>query len=229
MIRTIFKDLGLADYKKAWDIQQEFHNACLKQKMEAEDEREQYLLFCEHPHVYTLGKSGTYGNLLIPDEFLQKINATFYRIDRGGDITYHGPGQIVGYPIFDLEELGFGIRSYIEHMENSIISTLSVFGIKGGRLEGATGVWITGENNGIEKICAIGVKVSRMVSMHGFALNVNTNLDYFRYINPCGYQDKGVTSISRILGKELDMEEVKEVLKTELAKEFGLSFLESGK
>lgn len=221
MITTKYIDLGLIDYNEAWQKQQEYHKYSMGEKLSGTADREQYLLFCEHPHVYTLGKSGAFANLLIPDEFLKKINASFYKIDRGGDITYHGPGQIVGYPIFDLEELGLGIRSYIEKMENAIIGLLKRYGIEADRLEGATGVWLKQEGNPVsEKICAIGVKVSRMISMHGFALNVNTDLNYFSYINPCGFADKGVTSMSKILNQKIDIEEVKKALKTEIEKEF---------
>lgn len=228
MIATTFIDLGLTDYKKAWDFQLEKHGLCMKEKLQGKEDRDQYLIFCEHPHVYTLGKSGTQGNLLIADEFLEKINASFYRIDRGGDITYHGPGQIVGYPIFDLEEMNIGIRAYIEKMESAVIRLLDDFGVKAGRLEGATGVWISRKDNPVtEKICAIGVKVSRMISMHGFALNVNTDLNYFNYINPCGFADKGVTSLNRILGKTIDINMVKDKLKNELEKEFNLSLANS--
>ncbi len=221
MITTKYIDLGLIDYNEAWQKQQEYHKYSMGEQLSGTADREQYLLFCEHPHVYTLGKSGAFANLLIPDEFLKKINASFYKIDRGGDITYHGPGQIVGYPIFDLEELGLGIRSYIEKMENAIIGLLKRYGIEADRLEGATGVWLKQEGNPVsEKICAIGVKVSRMISMHGFALNVNTDLNYFSYINPCGFADKGVTSMSKILNQKIDIEEVKKALKTEIEKEF---------
>lgn len=225
MIKTHFLNLGLIDYKQAWDKQQELHKNCMEARLADNTDREQYLIFCEHPHVYTLGKSGATANLLIPDEFLKKINASFYRIDRGGDITYHGPGQIVGYPIFDLEELNLGIRMYIEKMENAVIRMLDYFGISAGRLEGATGVWVNdSEMTASQKVCAIGVKVSRMISMHGFALNVNTNLDYFKYINPCGFNDKGVTSMSKLIGDELDMDLVRSKLKHEMEKEFSLIF-----
>ncbi len=220
MTKTQFIDTGLINYQKAWDYQKELHEKLLIQKQKEIENIEQYLLFCEHPHVYTLGKSGQRQNLLIPDAFLKKINAEFYKIDRGGDITYHGPGQIVGYPIFDLEAINIGIRIYIEKIENAIIHSLDHFGLKTGHLEGATGVWLKKEEEQSVKICAIGVRISRMISMHGFALNVNTDLNYFNHINPCGFSDKGVTSMKNELGYELNIEEVKSVLLKNIEKEF---------
>ncbi|MBM3436074.1 MAG: lipoyl(octanoyl) transferase LipB [Bacteroidetes bacterium] len=182
-----------------------------------------YLLFCEHPHVYTLGKSGKSANLLVDENFLLSKGATFYKTDRGGDITYHGPGQIVGYPVFDLEFFGMGIKQYIHNLEEAIIRTLAGFSIKGERLPGATGVWLDVNNPArTRKICAIGVKVSRSVTMHGFAFNVNTNLDYYGYINPCGFTDKGVTSMKKETGFEMDMEPVKKNLLKNFAEVFGL-------
>jgi len=171
------------------------------------------VFLCEHPHVYTLGKNGQVNNLLIHEEFLKKMDATFYKIDRGGDITYHGPGQLVGYPILDLENHGGSLKRYIYQMEEAIIQTLAHFGIDGNRLEGATGVWLAANTQAARKICAIGVRASRFVTMHGFALNVNTDLSYFNYINPCGFVDKGVTSMQKELGKTLDLRIVKEVFK----------------
>ncbi len=228
---TIFEDLGQKDYKDAWDYQEEQFNRIVNAKLynrknpEAPETIEHHLLFCEHPHVYTLGKSGQANNLLIQDELLKKINATFYKINRGGDITYHGPGQIVGYPILDLEQLQLGVRQYINRLEEAIIATLRLFGLDGDRLEGATGVWLETGTPNARKICAIGVRASRYVSMHGFALNVNTNLDYFNYINPCGFVDKGVTSMENELGHAMDMEEVKLRLKNNLKEVFGLEFV----
>jgi lipoyl(octanoyl) transferase len=173
-----------------------------------------FFLLVEHPHVYTLGKSGDEKNMLIHGDFLKKIEATFYKLDRGGDVTYHGPGQIVGYPIFDLEYYNIGVRQYIERMEDAIIATIAEFGLEGGRKEGATGVWLdAGHKVRARKICAIGVRVSRYVTMHGFALNVNTDLRYFNYINPCGFVTYGVTSIQQELGHPVDMTQVKELLK----------------
>jgi len=181
---------------------------------------EQYLLFCEHPHVYTLGKSGDEANLLIHKEFLAKISATYYKTNRGGDITYHGPGQIVGYPIVDLDALGIGLKQYIHLMEEAIIKLLSTYGITATRMEGATGVWLDVDHPvKARKISAIGVRSSRFVTMHGFALNVNTNLEYFTYINPCGFETKGVTSMQKESGSALDMEKVKLALSEILLKD----------
>jgi lipoyl(octanoyl) transferase len=225
---TIFEDLGVMDYKEAWDYQEQQFERIIECKLFNRENPTNsevivhHLLFCEHPHVYTLGKSGQANNLLIQDDFLKKINATFYKINRGGDITYHGPGQIVGYPIFDLEQMKLGVREYIFKLEEAIIQTLKPFGIMGERLDGATGVWLETKTTGTRKICAIGVRASRYVSMHGFALNANTNLDYFSHINPCGFIDKGVTSMQKELGEEVDIEEVKSSLKENLKSIFGL-------
>lgn len=216
-----FINLGVKEYKLAWEIQEKFHREIVEAKGSGNFEAGK-LIFCEHPHVFTLGKSGEQNNLLINDDFLKKINASYYKSDRGGDITYHGPGQIVGYPIFDLEALHTGVKEYIHRMEDSIIKTLEEYGIKSSRLEGATGVWIDLNTPKARKICAIGVKVSKAVTMHGFALNVNTDLNYFSYINPCGFVDKGVTSMKKELGKELAFNEVEEKLKNNLAESFGL-------
>ncbi len=219
-IRIPFRDLGRIDYKAAWDLQEKSLEEVVARKGNSGDRGfpgGQVVYFCEHPHVYTLGKSGKNNNLLIQDEFLKKIHADFYRIDRGGDITYHGPGQIVGYPVIDLESLGIKVREYIRLLEESVIQTLEYFGIRSGRLEGATGVWLDAETPArTRKICAIGVRVSRYVTMHGFALNVNADLRYFEYINPCGFTDKGVTSMQRELGREMDVQEVSKVLKERL-------------
>jgi lipoyl(octanoyl) transferase len=172
-------------------------------------ESENYLLFVEHPHVYTLGKSGDEQNLLLNYIQLQAKEATFFHTDRGGDITYHGPGQLVGYPIFDLENFGIGLRKYIFLMEEAIIKTIAEYGLTGSRDEKATGVWLDAGISHARKICAIGVKSSRFVTMHGFALNVNTDLTYFQHINPCGFTDSGVTSIEKELGAKQDFEAVK--------------------
>ncbi len=226
-------DLGLIDYKKAWDYQEDIFSEFLKIKSKNRDlpENDQIeisnkLIFCEHPHVYTLGKSGQQNNLLISDELLKKIEATYYKINRGGDITYHGPGQIVGYPIIDLERFNLQVKQYIANLEQSIILALAEFGIRAGRLPGATGVWLDSDNANARKISAIGVKASRFITMHGFAFNVNTNLDYFNYINPCGFVDKGVTSMEKELGKKVDYEMVKDVLKSKIAEVFGMSLKE---
>jgi lipoyl(octanoyl) transferase len=216
-------DLGLKEYKAAWEIQEKYHHEIVEAKSSGNFEPGK-LIFCEHPHVFTLGKSGQQNNLLINDEFLKKINASYYQSDRGGDITYHGPGQIVGYPIFDLEALHSGVKEYIHRMEDSIIKTLADYNISASRLEGSTGVWLDVNTPKARKICAIGVKVSKAVTMHGFALNVNTDLNYFSYINPCGFVDKGVTSMKKELGKEISLSEVEDKLKNNFVELFGLSF-----
>nr|WP_321406792.1 lipoyl(octanoyl) transferase LipB [uncultured Carboxylicivirga sp.] len=226
---TIFEDLGISDYKKVWDYQEELFAKVVDTKLYNREnlnvlkEVVNHLLFVEHPHVYTLGKSGVQNNLLINEQFLKQINATFYKINRGGDITYHGPGQIVGYPIFDLEMMELQVKSYIHNLEESIIETVAEYGIEGERLEGATGVWLDTKVPGkARKICAIGVKASRYVSMHGFALNVNTDLNYFNHINPCGFVDKGVTSLQKELDRSLDIVEVKDILLKKISKIFNL-------
>jgi lipoyl(octanoyl) transferase len=210
-----FVDLGLKDYKECWDYQESLLADVTADKLTArKPSAKNYFLLVEHPHVYTLGKSGDEKNLLAHDEFLEKIQATFYKINRGGDITYHGPGQLVGYPIIDLEYYKIGVREYIEKMEDAIIKTIAEFGLTGGRKEGATGVWLDATHKvRARKICAIGVRVSRYVTMHGFALNVNTDMRYFNYINPCGFSAFGVTSIQQELGREIDMQQVINILK----------------
>jgi len=218
-----YQDWGLIDYGLAWEKQRKLWNNVKESKFSSSDKKSKinYLIFCEHPHVYTLGKSGNNNNLLIPDSFLSKINAKYFHIDRGGDITYHGPGQIVGYPIIDLENFNLGIKSYIILLEETIIKFLSKYGIKAGRLDKATGVWLDANTANARKICAIGVKVSRWITMHGFAFNINTDLNYFSYINPCGFTDKGVTSMSKELGYRLDFEKIKQELVFEFEKTFG--------
>lgn len=211
-----YRDLGKIEYGTAWDYQEERFNKLVANKREPGPGKQpqQYLLFCEHPHVYTLGKSGDEANLLIREEFLKKINATYFKTNRGGDITYHGPGQIVGYPIVDLESLGIGLKQYISLLEDAIIELLKNHGISAARMEGATGVWLDVDHLvKARKICAMGVRSSRYITMHGFALNVNTNLDYFTYINPCGFETRGVTSMEKELGKSLDFEQTKLELK----------------
>jgi lipoyl(octanoyl) transferase len=195
-----FIDLGTKDYKETWDYQENLLKSVMGQKADnSKKENCGYLIFVEHPHVYTLGRNGESNNLLISEPFLKKINATYYKINRGGDITYHGPGQLVGYPIIDLDKLGIGVKEYIHKLEEVIMLTLEDFQIKATRLDGATGVWLDVGTPKARKICAIGVRVSRSVTMHGFAFNINTNLQYFNYINPCGFQDKGVTSLEKEL------------------------------
>jgi len=188
------------------------------------------LIFVEHPHVYTLGQNGSEDNLLIDHIQLQTRDAKFYRTNRGGDITYHGPGQIVGYPIFDLEVIGISLKEYIHRLEEAIIMTVSHFGIPASRLDGATGVWLDADKKGkSRKICAIGVRASRYVTMHGFAFNVNTDLTYFNYINPCGFTDKGVTSLQKELGANQDFEDVKLLVRNNLQKVFGLTWIKQKK
>ncbi len=210
-----FIDLGLKDYKDCWDYQEERLAEVTADKQALKNpSAKNFFLLVEHPHVYTLGKSGDEKNLLAHGDFLKKIEATFYKINRGGDITYHGPGQLVGYPIIDLENYKIGVREYIEKMEDAIIATIAEYGLTGARKEGATGVWLDATHKvRARKICAIGVRVSRYVTMHGFALNVNTDMRYFNYINPCGFSSFGVTSIQQELGREISMDEVKSVLK----------------
>ena len=222
--RIPFRDLGLIDYKKAWDLQEKTLDSVVQEKLKDGNgafPKDQVVYFCEHPHVYTLGKSGENTNLLIPDAFLKKIHASFYKIDRGGDITYHGPGQIIGYPVIDLEAVGIKVKDYVWRLEESVIRTLDHYGIRSERLEGATGVWLDTDKAGkSRKICAIGVRISRYVTMHGFAFNVNTDLRYFQYINPCGYTNMGVTSLQQELGREMNFREVSNVLKEKLSEVF---------
>ncbi len=229
--KVIYKDLGIIAYKNAWDYQRELFDDICRLKLQPGYETGEdlttpnFLLFCEHPHVYTLGKSGSEQNLLVDFIQLQAKNAEFFHIDRGGDITYHGPGQIVGYPILNLEYFVTGVRDYIYRLEESIILFLDHFGLMATRLEGATGVWLDVDTPLVRKICAIGVRTSRWVSMHGFALNVNTNLEYFNYINPCGFTDKSVTSMEKELGRQLDYEYAKAILKDKIAAVFGMEIV----
>ena len=203
------KHLGRTEYSEAWEIQKRLFEELLRQKREGAPE-ELYLLFVVHPHVYTLGKSGHESNLLVNEQFLKQIGATYFHTDRGGDVTYHGLGQLVGYPILDLEHIGVSLRDYIWSIEESIIRTVAEYGIMADRLEGATGVWLDPHSPRARKICAIGVKASHFVTMHGFALNVTTDLSYFSHINPCGFTDKGVTSIEKETGLRPTLEEVEE-------------------
>lgn len=222
-IQTLVEDLQKSEYKEVWNIQENLLQKVISEKENFGRAKYNYLLFCEHPHVYTLGKSGNKKNLLANSKILKNINASFYETNRGGDITYHGPGQIVGYPIIDLEAAGLGIKKYIWAIEEAIILTLKCFGINGERFEGATGVWLDiNESKKTRKICSIGVRTSRFVTMHGFALNVNTDLKYFSFINPCGFTDKSVTSMSNEIGRNQSMKEVKECLKKYLALQLNL-------
>lgn len=228
-----YKDIGLKDYKQVWEYQETLFNRLLEEKKRGEREEAEgkggipgTLILVEHPHVYTLGKSGRESNLLLDYIQLKAKDASFYRTDRGGDITYHGPGQIVGYPIFDLEKLGKGIRDYVSILEESVIRTLEEYGLNGERLEGGTGVWLdTGVPGRARKICAIGVRASRFITMHGFAFNVNTDLSYFGYINPCGFTDKGVTSLEKELGSRQDYEKAKVIVKGYLQELFDLEWI----
>jgi len=230
MKAVTFIDWGNIAYQEAWDKQE----TLFKEKVDCKfvnrslTESEQvlpqnHLIFCEHPHVYTLGKSGSENHLLVNEAFLQKIGATYIPINRGGDITYHGPGQLVGYPILDLEQFFTDIHKYLRFLEEAVILTLAEYGIKGERYEGFTGVWLDVDDQlKARKICAMGVRCSRWVTMHGFAFNVNTNLDYFSHIVPCGIDDKQVTSLQKELGREIDIEEVKIKLKKHIAQLFDM-------
>ncbi|MDX9920526.1 MAG: lipoyl(octanoyl) transferase LipB [Paludibacter sp.] len=210
-----FADWGLVEYNEAWNRQEEVFSATIEDKVQGK-ETGNLLVFCEHPHVYTLGKSGDEHNLLLNYIQLQAKDAQFVRTNRGGDITYHGPGQLVGYPIFDLANFNMGLKQYIYNIEQAIINTLLKYNIETTRLEGATGVWLDVGKPTCRKICAIGVRSSRFVTMHGFALNVNTLLEYFGYINPCGFIDKGVTSMEKELNKTIDMAILKDELRAEI-------------
>lgn len=229
-----FIDLGLKDYKEAWDYQEELFSQSVSTKIEnrklpEEQQRptENYLLFVEHPHVYTLGKSGEASHLLLNEEGLKSKNATFYKINRGGDITYHGPGQLVGYPLLDLDNFFTDIHKYLRLLEESIILTLAEYGIEAGRIPGLTGVWLDHVDQlQPRKICALGVKTSRWITMHGFALNINSDISYFENIVPCGIPDKAVTSLHLELGKRVDEEKVKEKLKKHLAALFEMELEE---
>jgi len=224
-----FIDLGLKDYKETWDFQEELFKESIQLKIKYRDgltkELPQHkLIFCEHPHVYTLGKSGSEQNLLISEAILKQKKATYYKINRGGDITYHGPGQLVAYPILDLGQFFTDIHKYMRYLEEAVILTLQEFGIKGDRVQGATGVWIDVNTPNERKICAMGVKSSRWVTMHGLALNVNSDLSYFNNIVPCGITDKTVTSMKKELGKKVDFNQVKDLLKENLSVVFDFDF-----
>lgn len=239
MQNIFFRDLGKIEYGAAWQLQEELMQKGLKVKAlrynaPANDvindaPIDNYLLFCEHPHVYTLGKSGHMENLLVNDQRLQELEVSFYKTNRGGDITYHGPGQVVGYPILDLEQYYTDLGKYMRNLEEVIIRTIAHYGIIGDRLPGSTGVWLDPDVSAkARKICAMGVRSSRWITMHGFALNVNTNLKYFDYIVPCGISDKRVTSMQQELGQEVDEMEVKRILKEEFANIFNSSIVAFG-
>ena len=230
MPKVVFQDLGLIDYKEAWDYQEKLFNEILDVKKNNRKENRQdptlsYLLFCEHPHVYTLGKSGDENNLLVNEDYLMSRGATFYKINRGGDITYHGPGQIVGYPILDLDNFFTDIHKYLRFLEEAVILTLADYGIESTRSDGETGVWLDVGGEKARKICALGVRSSRWVTMHGFAFNVNCDLSYFGNIIPCGIVDKSVTSMQKELSKEVDIQEVQHKLKGHLKKLFDFQFV----
>ncbi|HEV7349360.1 lipoyl(octanoyl) transferase LipB [Telluribacter sp.] len=233
--RVEFRDLGLMDYQQAWDYQEGLFADVISVKIQNRDLAPEvqlltpnYLLFCQHPHVYTLGKSGKPEHLLLDTDGLDQKEARYYRINRGGDITYHGPGQLVGYPILDLDNFFTDIHRYMRTLEEAIILTLGDYGLDAGRVQGLTGVWLDHkEQRNPRKICAMGVKSSRWVTMHGFALNVNTNLAYFGHIVPCGIQDKAVTSLEAELGHPVAMDEVAQKLKARLAVLFEMELEET--
>lgn len=227
---TKFIDLDLIDYKEAWDYQLQLFDKILKIKAQNRElppdhqiATANYLIFCEHPHVFTLGKSGDENNLLVKKDQLHTIMATYHQTNRGGDITYHGPGQIVGYPVIDMENFFTDIHQYMRFLEEAVIQTLAEYGLASGRIPGLTGVWLDiDDEKKARKICALGVKTSRWVTMHGFAFNVNTDLNYFNYIVPCGINDKAVTSLQKELGRPLDMREVEGVLRKKIIEQFGM-------
>lgn len=225
-----FVDLGLIDYKEAWDYQEKLFAETIALKIEqrngtSSEETKNTLIFCEHPHVYTLGKSGKEDHLLLDEQGLIANEAQYYKINRGGDITYHGPGQLVAYPIFDLDHFFTDIHKYMRFLEEAVIQVLATYGIKGDRFPGYTGVWIEPDSPNARKICAMGVKSSRWVTMHGIGFNINSNLSYFGNIVACGIEDKAVTSLEHELGQPIPMEEVKSRLKTALAKQFEFTYL----
>ena len=215
MKQVLLHHLGTKAYSEVFQIQKQYFDQMLLNESQGNSQPADsfgHFILCEHPHVYTLGKNGQQNNLLINSDFLKQINAEYHQTDRGGDITYHGPGQLVGYPILRLSLFDMRIRTYIETLEDVIICLLKDYGINSTRLDSATGVWIDAGKENARKICAIGVKTSKLVTMHGFALNINTQLEYFNHINPCGFTDKGVTSMQKELGFELSVEEIKEKL-----------------
>lgn len=238
-------DLGVIDYKEAWDYQEKLfaENVDLKfqhrqkeiasplavngQQSTEKPATTNSLLYCEHPHVYTLGKSGKPEHLLVDEQGLKDIDATYYKINRGGDITYHGYGQMVVYPIWDLETYFYtDIHKFLRELEETVIQTMADFGIKSGRVDGLTGVWVDGDNpDKARKICAMGIRCSRWITMHGIALNVNSDLSYFNYIVPCGIDDKAVTSMEKELNRQLDLTEVKEKFAYRLSQQFGIEFI----
>ncbi len=225
MKEVIFEDLGIIPYKQAWDYQKQVFEQLIDDKKNNLGRKKQYLLFCQHNHVFTLGKSGKVQNLLIPEQLCKNRGIEYFAIERGGDITYHGPQQLVVYPIIDLEAFDCGIKNYISQLEDVVIRVLNQYGIQGEKDEKAMGVWMDAANPAkARKICAIGVKSSRFVTMHGFALNVNTDLSYYNFINPCGFVDRGVTSMEKELGRKVDFVEVSEITKQAFTDIFGMQF-----
>ena len=226
------EDLGLIDYKQCWDYQTKLFDASVQLKIknrkfpENRVSTKNHLIFCEHPHVYTLGKSGDLKNLLIDGPKRKEKNISFYKINRGGDITYHGPGQLVVYPILDLDYFFSDIHKYLRLLEESVILTLADYGVSGQRLDGFTGVWVDAEKETPRKICAIGVKCSRWVTMHGIGFNINSNLDYFKHIVPCGIEDKSVTSLQKEINQKIDMKELKLRFKKNFKILFGINWVD---
>jgi len=231
-IEVELEDLGLIDYKQCWDYQTKLFDATVQLKIQNRKfpdnsiSTKNHLIFCEHPHVYTLGKSGDLKNLLIDGQKRKEKNISFYKINRGGDITYHGPGQLVVYPILDLDYFFSDIHKYLRLLEEAVILTLQDYGVVGQRLEGFTGVWVDDKKETPRKICAIGVKCSRWVTMHGIGFNINSNLDYFKHIVPCGIEDKSVTSLQKETNQEIDMEELKLRFKKNFKNLFGINWID---
>ena len=230
---TAYIDLGLIDYQKAWDYQTVLFNGIVDAKLRSRDlpiEQRQattnHLIFCEHPHVFTQGRTGNDENLLTTKGQLESLQATFYHINRGGDITYHGPGQIVVYPVIDLENFFTDIHRYMRNLEEAVIRTIGTFGLKGERIAGLTGVWLDAGSRMPRKICALGVKTSRWVTMHGLAFNVRPDLSYFSHIVPCGINDKPVTSLEKELGKSVNIQTVKDILRKNIAEVFEMNLKE---
>lgn len=232
MKKVHFEDLGLIDFQSAWDFQTAHFNKIVQRKLDnrslplsEQKTQEHWLIFCEHPHVYTLGRNGKEEHLLLTEQGLVDHNAEFIKINRGGDITYHGPGQLVGYPLLDLDDFFTDIGRYIRYLEEMVIRTLAEYNLESGRVAGQSGVWLDGDNSKARKICAVGVHLSRWTTMHGFAFNVNTNLNYFNNIVPCGISDKAVTSMEKELGKKLDLNDVKNNVIKHFQELFEVEFL----
>lgn len=232
MKEVIYRDLGTIEYGTAWELQEQYMKSGLEVKsarfqqpdLHQETEIPHYLFLCQHPHVYTLGKSGALENLLINDQRMKDLEVSFYKTNRGGDITYHGPGQMVAYPVLDLEQFKTDLGWYMRSLEEAIIHTLAVYDIQAGRLPGATGVWLDADTPAARKICAMGVKSSRWITIHGLALNINTDLQFFNYIVPCGITDKGVTSMEKELGRQVDEAAVKQIFLEKFAQVFEAAY-----